>query len=91
MGSAFHQLYPRYTETITPLPLRLLGYGKLLPLPMVGFFWYLEYNKILVQTFKEYYCNRASSADNEARSIVHLIFNLLSQRNIIIIGKHNRQ
>ena len=31
MGSAFHQLCPRYSETLTPLPLRLLGYGKPLP------------------------------------------------------------
>ena len=31
MGSAFHQLCPRYSGTLTPLPLRLLGYGKPLP------------------------------------------------------------
>ena len=28
MSSAFHQLCPRYSGTLTPLPLRLLGYGK---------------------------------------------------------------
>ena len=31
MGSAFHQLCPRYSGTLTPLPLRLLGYGTPLP------------------------------------------------------------
>ena len=35
MGSAFHQLCPRYSGTLTPLPLRLLGYGTPLPLPLV--------------------------------------------------------
>ena len=33
MGSAFHQLCPRYSGTLTPMPLRLLGYGTPLPLP----------------------------------------------------------
>ena len=28
MGSAFHQLCPRYSGTLTSLPLRLLGYRK---------------------------------------------------------------
>ena len=32
MVSTFHQLCPRYSGTLTPLPLRLLGYGKPLPL-----------------------------------------------------------
>ena len=36
MGSAFHQLCPRYSGTLTPLPLRLLGYGT--PLPFLGNF-----------------------------------------------------
>ena len=31
MGFAFHQLCPRYSGTLPPLPLRLFGYGKLLP------------------------------------------------------------
>ena len=31
MGSAIHQLSPRYSGTLTPLPLNLLGYGKPLP------------------------------------------------------------
>ena len=31
MGSAFHQLCPRYSGTLPPLPLRLSGYGKPLP------------------------------------------------------------
>ena len=33
MGSAFHQLCPIYSGTLTPLPLRLLGYRTPLPLP----------------------------------------------------------
>ena len=32
IGSAFHQLCPRYSGT--PLPLRLIGYGKPLPYPI---------------------------------------------------------
>ena len=31
MGSAFHQLCPRYSGTLTPRPLRLLSYGTPLP------------------------------------------------------------
>ena len=30
----FHQLCPRYSGTLPPLPLRLLGYGKHLSLPL---------------------------------------------------------
>ena len=42
MDSAFHQLCPRYSGTLTPhCPLRLLGYGK--PLP----FYALIFNVIL--------------------------------------------
>ena len=39
MGSAFHQLCPRYSGALTLLPLRLLGYGKPLPfLPVSDLF-----------------------------------------------------
>ena len=34
MGSAFHQLCPRYSGPLTPTALRLLGYGTPLPLPL---------------------------------------------------------
>ena len=34
MGSAFHQLCPRYSGTLNPTARRLLGYGKPLPLPI---------------------------------------------------------
>ena len=33
MGSAFHQLCPRYSGTLTPIAPMALGYGKPLPLP----------------------------------------------------------
>ena len=33
MGPAFHQLCPGYSGTLTPTALRLLGYGRPLPLP----------------------------------------------------------
>ena len=36
MGSAFHQLCPRYSGTLTPLPLRLLGYGTPLPFTVLA-------------------------------------------------------
>ena len=36
MGSAFHQLCPIYSGTLTPLPLRLLDYGNALPLPTLA-------------------------------------------------------
>ena len=36
MGSAFHQLCPRYSGTQSPLPLRLRGYGKPSPLPVIS-------------------------------------------------------
>ena len=35
MGSAFHQLCPRYSGTLTPLPPRLLDYAK--PLILLSF------------------------------------------------------
>ena len=34
MGSVIHLLFPRYSGPLTPLPLRLLGYGKPLPFYM---------------------------------------------------------
>ena len=39
MGSAFHQLCPRYSGTLTPLPLQLIGYEKPLPFYIVEFQW----------------------------------------------------
>ena len=39
MGSVFHLLCLRYSGTLTPLPLRLLGKGKSLPLPIKEINW----------------------------------------------------
>ena len=36
MGSAFHQLCARYNGLKSPLPLRLLGYGKPLHIPVIS-------------------------------------------------------
>ena len=43
MGSVFHSLCPRYSGTLTPLPLRLLGYGKPLPLAIEEINWMIVY------------------------------------------------
>ena len=44
MGSDFHHLHPRYSRPLTPLPLRLSGYGKTLLLPFVCFSSTLQVN-----------------------------------------------
>ena len=53
MGSAFHQLCPRYSGILTPLPLRLLGYLYL----YVGDFCYayIESTKFCLYNDNEHY------------------------------------
>ena len=66
MGSAFHQLCPRYSGTLTPppqLPLQLFDYGK--PLAFIVYQEYISYVRPLME-YSSTVWDRCTNQDRDA-------------------------